>query len=248
MSENSLSQKLSMLGFKKTELVNYLPISRSTLYVYMNYFDSNNIIDIKDEKIIKLFEFIMSEKARYKNDVIEYMLENFDEESVVKNRGKIFDESNYGDDRNIVLLQKYLKLIRKAANWKDYSYLSVETGIAVERFYKFENNQAKISKTEAIAIFSCLCRESRKKDEDDYLPVTMSLIFDENNSEEEKEIREIGLNYISVVTSSKTKVEKEEFKEDFKKYTGKKIGVGAAIGATAIIVGTLVLKIFKSIK
>ena len=110
MSANSLSNKLSELGLKKTELVNYLPISRSTLYVYMNYFDSNNISDIKDEKIINLFEYILDEKTKYKNDVIKYMLENFDEESVVKSREKIFDESNYGDDRNIALLQKYLKL------------------------------------------------------------------------------------------------------------------------------------------
>ena len=248
METIKITDKLKQLNLKKIDLVKYLPISRSCLYIYMNYYDQGKFSDIKDKNILKLFDFIINESTKNKNDVIKYMLDNFESDSVKNYQELIFNENKYGEDRNIALLQANLKLLRNAAGWKKMSELSDETGISEDRLNKIESKQNKISKTEAIAIFTCLCRKSRESEEDDYLPIALSLIFDDKLLEEEKEVREIGLNYLSAVIASKNPVKKEDFKKNFHDYTNLTIGAGIILGATAIVIGSLALKIFGAKK
>jgi transcriptional regulator with XRE-family HTH domain len=247
MTTGIISNKLKLLKFKKIDLIEYLPLSRATLYVYMDYYEKNMKDQIPNSEFIKLFDYILRDDVT-KNDIIKYMLDNFQSDDSIDS--KTFSSKDYVVDENVLLLQKNLKVLRKAAGW-EYDYLSENTGIQEERLKKIEEGQAKLTKTEAIAIFTSLCRESRERDEDDILPITFFVIFDEHHLLLEE--REIGLIYISAVADSKEKIGKEEFKNTFEKMTGKEIGplqgttvagvVAAAV--TAIVVGGLVFRFIK---
>lgn len=248
MTNGTISNKLKELKFKKIDLIKYLPISRSTLYVYMELYENNNLDEIPDENIIKLFDLILKNNTT-KNDIIKFMLDNFDEKSVKENQKNSFSDKDYGVEENVTLLEKNLQILRNAAKWS-IEKLSDDSGVSIEKIAKVEAGTAKLEKPEAIALFTSLCRESREKEEDDILPITFSVIFDEHNLLPKE--KEIGMNYIRVVTLantlSNTNIDKKEFKENFQKYTGKKFTVGAAIGASAVIISGLVLSFIKHIK
>lgn len=254
MEKLNISKELKeRIGFKKIDLVNYLPISRSTLYVYMEYYESDQKDLIPDENIIKLFDYIL-QPTTTKNDLIKFMLDTFDEKDVTESKQKNFGDKNYGDEESVMLLQKHLKVLRKAAKW-DIKKLNDETGISEERLMRIENGEAKITKPEAIALFTSLCRESREKPEDDILPITFAVIFDEHNLTPEE--KEVGLHYISAVVGAPNETKKEVYKENLQNFTGDKIkfndkekGKGVFIGAAAIaslavVVGGLLIKFIK---
>ena len=248
MTSGKISNKLKELGFKKIDLVNYLPISRSTLYVYMDYYETKQLDLIQDKDIINLFDYILKPDTT-KNDLIKYMLDTFDEKIVNDNKQKSFSDKNYGDEESIILLQKHLKVLRKAAKW-DVKKLNDETGISEERLTRIENGETKITKPEAIALFTSLCRESRERPEDDILPITFAVIFDEHNLTPEE--KEVGLHYISAVVGAPKETKKEVYKENLQNFTGnkikfdgKKMAIGAAIASAAVVVGGLLIKFIK---
>lgn len=70
-----LDDRLKELDIKKTELANYLEISRPTMYKYIELYDSNNLSEI-NKKVLKLFDFITENKLIGKNNVISYILNN----------------------------------------------------------------------------------------------------------------------------------------------------------------------------
>lgn len=70
-----LDDRLKELDIKKTELANYLEISRPTMYKYIELYDSNNLSEI-NKKVLKLFDYITENKLIGKNNVISYILNN----------------------------------------------------------------------------------------------------------------------------------------------------------------------------
>lgn len=70
-----LEDKLRDLDIKKTELANYLNISRPTIYKFIESYDSGEY-DTINKKILKLFDYITSNELIGKNNVINYILNN----------------------------------------------------------------------------------------------------------------------------------------------------------------------------
>jgi predicted transcriptional regulator len=70
-----LEEKLKELDIKKTELANYLNISRPTMYKFIDLYDSGNRNEI-NKKVLKLFDYITDNDMIGKNNVIGYILNN----------------------------------------------------------------------------------------------------------------------------------------------------------------------------
>lgn len=70
-----LENRLKELDIKKTELANYLNISRPTMYKFIDLYDSENKNEI-NKKILKLFDYIVDNDMIGKNNVIGYILNN----------------------------------------------------------------------------------------------------------------------------------------------------------------------------
>ena len=70
-----LDDKLKELDIKKTELANYLNISRPTMYKFIDLYDNGNKNGI-NKKVLKLFDYINDNEMVGKNNVIGYILNN----------------------------------------------------------------------------------------------------------------------------------------------------------------------------
>ena len=70
-----LDDKLKELDIKKTELANYLNISRPTMYKFIDLYENGNKGEI-NKKVLKLFEYIADNEMIGKNNVIGYILNN----------------------------------------------------------------------------------------------------------------------------------------------------------------------------
>ena len=73
-----LEDRLRALDIKKTELANYLDISRPTMYKFIESYD-NGEFEIINKKILKLFDYISNNNLIGKNNVINYILTNIAE-------------------------------------------------------------------------------------------------------------------------------------------------------------------------
>ncbi len=96
-----LEEKLKELDIKKTELANYLNISRPTMYKFIDLYDNGDRNEI-NKKVLKLFDYITDNEMIGKNNVIGYILNNLadvkeledkDETDVYKNIRKYILEN-----------------------------------------------------------------------------------------------------------------------------------------------------------
>ena len=71
-----MREKIRDLDIRLTELADYLKISRSSLYNYIDYYESNNKKAIPFE-ILKLFQYIDKSKNLSKEMVIKYIMTHF---------------------------------------------------------------------------------------------------------------------------------------------------------------------------
>lgn len=70
-----LEDRLKDLDIKKTELANYLDISRPTMYKFIESYDNGEFESI-NKKVLKLFDYITNNELIGKNNVINYILNN----------------------------------------------------------------------------------------------------------------------------------------------------------------------------
>ncbi len=70
-----LRKKLRDIELRITELADYLQISRPTMYKYIELYDNNEYDDI-NKKVLKLFNYIMTNPLVGKKVVINYILTN----------------------------------------------------------------------------------------------------------------------------------------------------------------------------
>ena len=70
-----LREKLRDIDLRITELADYLQISRPTMYRYIELYDSNEYDEI-NKKVLKLFNYIMTNPLVGKKVVINYILTN----------------------------------------------------------------------------------------------------------------------------------------------------------------------------
>ncbi len=70
-----LEGRLKDLDIKKTELANYLDISRPTMYKFIESYDKGEFDSI-NKKVLKLFDYISNNELIGKNNVINYILNN----------------------------------------------------------------------------------------------------------------------------------------------------------------------------
>lgn len=75
-TQNKLICKLKELDVKIITLVKVLPISRSTFYVYVGYYENEFEHELLPNDIIKLFNLIMHEAKTWK-DVYDYAYDIF---------------------------------------------------------------------------------------------------------------------------------------------------------------------------
>ena len=73
-----LEDRLKELDIKKTELANYLDISRPTMYKFIESYDNGEFETI-NKKVLKLFDYISNNELIGKNNVINYILNNIAE-------------------------------------------------------------------------------------------------------------------------------------------------------------------------
>ena len=73
-----LEYRLKELDIKKTELANYLDISRPTMYKFIESYD-NGEFDTINKKVLKLFDYMTTNELIGKNNVINYILNNIAE-------------------------------------------------------------------------------------------------------------------------------------------------------------------------
>lgn len=73
-----LEDRLKELDIKKTELANYLDISRPTMYKFIESYDNGEFKSI-NQKVLKLFDYISDNELIGKNNVINYILNNIAE-------------------------------------------------------------------------------------------------------------------------------------------------------------------------
>lgn len=73
-----LENRLKELDIKKTELANYLNISRPTMYKFIELYDNCEFKAI-NRKVLKLFDYISNNELIGKNNVINYILTNIAE-------------------------------------------------------------------------------------------------------------------------------------------------------------------------
>lgn len=70
-----LSDRIKEIGLKKTDLANYLQISRQTLYRFIEYYENGDFNQV-NPIVIKLFKYIESEPLIGPTNVISYILDN----------------------------------------------------------------------------------------------------------------------------------------------------------------------------
>ena len=83
-----LDDRLKELDIKKTELANYLDISRPTMYKFIESYDSGDYDSI-NKKVLKLFDYISNNKLIGKNNVINYILSNIAEVKELETKEEI---------------------------------------------------------------------------------------------------------------------------------------------------------------
>ncbi len=88
-----LEERLKELDIKKTELANYLDISRPTMYKFIEYYETGQFDNI-NKKVLKLFDYITNNNLIGKNNVINYILTNIADvkELEVKEETALFKE------------------------------------------------------------------------------------------------------------------------------------------------------------
>lgn len=93
-----LREKLKEIELKITELADYLQISRPTMYKYIESYDSGDYSDINN-KVLKLFNYIMSNPLIGKKVVINYIFTNLVEVKEMEAKD---------ENKNYVAIKKYI--------------------------------------------------------------------------------------------------------------------------------------------
>lgn len=70
-----LREKLKDMDLGITELANYLQVSRPTIYKFIDYYEVGRFDEINN-KILKLFNYIVENELAGKKNVINYILNN----------------------------------------------------------------------------------------------------------------------------------------------------------------------------
>lgn len=108
--KSSLSEKLSLLGIRITEISDVLGTSRPTLYKYIQMYENGeNKLLIHSYK--KIFDFISSQKCLHRKDFYQFvadleggsslkqeikkLIQNVDDETLLKKIKKIIEENKH---------------------------------------------------------------------------------------------------------------------------------------------------------
>lgn len=83
-----LDDRLKELDIKKTELANYLDISRPTMYKFIESYDNGEFETI-NKKVLKLFDYISNNELIGKNNVINYILNNIAEVKEMESKEEV---------------------------------------------------------------------------------------------------------------------------------------------------------------
>ena len=96
--DKMLREKLKEIELKITELADYLQISRPTMYKYIESYDNGDYSDINN-KVLKLFNYIMSNPLVGKKVVINYIFTNLVEVKEMETKD---------ENKSYVAIKKYI--------------------------------------------------------------------------------------------------------------------------------------------
>lgn len=114
-----LEEKLRDLDIKKTELANYLNVSRPTMYKFIELYDSGSYEGI-NKKVLKLFDYIQQNEFIGKNNVVNYILQNIAQVDEVESKEEI---SSFKSVRRYMIANpdseksKFLELVCDKTNY-----------------------------------------------------------------------------------------------------------------------------------
>lgn len=145
-----MREKIRNLDIRLTELADYLKISRSSLYNYIEYYENNNKKAIPFE-ILKLFQYIDKSKILSKEMVINYIMTHF---CVIEGRSIKDDVVLYLngiDDDNIKLafidkvvktetMDSLIPYLFKCFELLEKDDVSDTDAIQLAKFLKFKND------------------------------------------------------------------------------------------------------------